>query len=227
MNELLRDVIALMEALIAYRQKPINHELQQMRHRYSMLHLDVLTLIYHFAATSPGNVLEIGPYLGGSTMAAALGVRASARNRKLVSIEPGGKHHHHRLPSKDILRDLKKNLAKQRVADLVTVIDGYSWDPKIVTAVHEQLPARNVGLLLIDADGDAQRDLQLYRDLLLPGCHVVIDDYFGLQDGGKDAITRPQVDALAAAGELQTLGVYGWGSWVGRWCGDAQPPAPA
>src|SRR5678816_2310592 len=103
MNEPLRDVIALMEALIECRQKPINNELQQMRHRYSMLHLDVLTLIYHFAATSAGNVLEIGPYLGGSTMAAALGLRASAQKRKLVSIEPGGKHQHHRLPSKDIL----------------------------------------------------------------------------------------------------------------------------
>jgi hypothetical protein len=70
---------------------------------------------------------------------------------------------------------------------------------------------------MIDADGDAQRDLGLYRDLLVDGCHVVIDDYFGLTPDGKDAVTRPQVDALAAAGELQTLGVYGWGTWVGRW----------
>lgn len=221
MADPLRDCIALMEALIEYRQKPISNQLQPIRHKYSMLHLDVLTLIYYFAASAEGNVLEIGPYLGGSTIAAALGIRTSATNRTFVSVEPGGQHQHHRLPSRDILRDLKKNLAKQRVAELVDVIGGYSWDPTVVSAVHEQIPARSVGLLMIDADGDAQRDLLLYRDLLLPGCNVVIDDYFGLKTGGKDAVTRPQIDALAASGELQTLGVYGWGTWVGRWWGEA------
>jgi len=40
----------------------------------------VLLLIYHFAKVAQGNVLEIGPYIGGSTIAAAFGVRDS-RNR--------------------------------------------------------------------------------------------------------------------------------------------------
>jgi predicted O-methyltransferase YrrM len=220
-RESVHDCVALMEALSAYRQKPISNDLEKLRHNYSMLHLDVLTLIYYFAATGVRNVLEIGPYLGGSTIAAALGVRASGKPRRVVSIEPGGKLNHHRLPSRDILRDLKKNLAKQRVADVVTLIDGYSWDANVVHAVHEQLPMRSVDLLMIDADGDVARDLNLYRDLLADGCNVVIDDYLRLQTEGKDATTRPQVDALAASGELQTLGVYGWGTWIGRWWGYA------
>ncbi|MBA3273307.1 MAG: class I SAM-dependent methyltransferase [Chthoniobacterales bacterium] len=221
MRDSLADSLALMEALIEYRQKPISNDLQQIRRKYSMLHLDVLTLLYYFAATSAGNILEIGPYLGGSTISAALGVRASASSRKLVSVEPGGRHEHHRLPSKDILRDLKKNLAKQRVIDLVTLLAGYSWQQETISEVHAQLPQRSVGLLMIDADGEAKRDLGLYRDLLADGCNVVIDDYVSLKSGGKDLTTRPQVDAFVAAGELQPLGLYGWGTWVGRWWGSS------
>ncbi len=217
MRDSLADCIALMEALIEYRQKPISNDLQQVRHKHSMLHLDVLTLIYYFAATGSDNVLEIGPYLGGSTIAAALGIRASAQPRRIVTVEPGGQHQHHRLPSRDILRDLKKNLTKQKVADLVTVLPGYSWQEETISAVRAQLPAGTVGLFLIDADGDARRDLDLYRDLPADGAYVVIDDYISLKSGGKDLQTRPQVEALVATGELQTLGIYGWGTWVGRW----------
>lgn len=206
-----------MEALIEYRQKPISNQLQQIRHKHSMLHLDVLTLIYYFGATGTGDILEIGPYLGGSTIAAALGVRAAAQPRRIVSIEPGGQHQHHRLSSRDILRDLKKNLTRQGLAEAVEIVAGYSWEEKTIATVHSALRPHSVGLLMIDADGDARRDLELYGDLLATGCYLVIDDYFGLTREGKDLQTRPQVDALIAAGELQTLGVYGWGTWIGRW----------
>ena len=221
MKESLQDAVALMEALIEYRQKPSSNELQQIRHKTSMLHLDVLTLIYYFAATGSGNVLEIGPYLGGSTIAAALGVRAAGHPRAVVTIEPGGRHQHHRLASRDILRDLKKNLAKQRLTESVQVLAGYSWEETTIAAAHAALRPGSVGLFMVDADGEAKRDVELYRDLLAVGCHVVIDDYFGLKNDGKDLTTRPQVDALVAAGELQTLGVYGWGTWIGRWWGTA------
>lgn len=224
MKESLHDAVALMEALIEYRQKPISNQLQQIRHKHSMLHLDVLTLIYYFGATGTGDILEIGPYLGGSTIAAALGVRAARQPRRVISIEPGGKHQHHRLSTRDILRDLKKNLARQGVADAVRVHAGYSWEEKTIAAVHAELAQGSVGLFMIDADGEARRDIDLYRDLLAVGCHLVIDDYFGLNNGGKDLTTRPQVDTLVAAGELQTLGVYGWGTWIGRWWGSAIAP---
>jgi tmRNA-binding protein len=41
--------------------------------------MDVLLLIYHFARYGAGNVLEIGPYVGGSTIAAT-----AKRVRKLL-----------------------------------------------------------------------------------------------------------------------------------------------
>jgi predicted O-methyltransferase YrrM len=220
-KESLHDAVALMEALIEYRQKPITNQLQTVRHKTSMLHLDVLTLIYYLAATGTGDILEIGPYLGGSTIAAGLGARAAARSRAVTTIEPGGKHQHHRLPSRDIVRDLRKNLAKHGLAESVRVLPGYSWEEKTIAATHAMIAPGSIGLFMIDADGDAKRDLELYRDLLADGCHVVIDDYFGLKNDGKDLLTRPQVDALVAVGELQTLGVYGWGTWIGRWWGSS------
>jgi predicted O-methyltransferase YrrM len=216
----MEDCFALMRTLMEYRHQPISSRLREMRHKHSMLHEDVLLLIYHFSKTTTENILEIGPYLGGSTIAAGIGTREAGQQRKIVTVEPGGAYKHPRLPSKDILRDLRKNLAKQGVADLVTVIEGYSGNENTVAAVHETLPARSVGFCIIDADGGVERDIGLYRDLLIKDCPVVIDDYYSPKQAGKTVRIKPQVDALVAAGELETLGFYGWGTWIGRWRGE-------
>jgi predicted O-methyltransferase YrrM len=215
----LKECFALMQTLIEYRHHPINSQLQEIRKRHSMLHLDVLTLIYHFAKTSRGDVLEIGPYLGGSTIVAALGVRESGNPRKIISIELGGKCVHPRLPSKNILRDLRKNLTKRGVVDLITLIEGYSADGKTAAAVRERLRPGGTSLLIIDADGNVKRDVDLYQDLLTEGCWVVIDDYYMPGSESKAVRTRPEVDAFVSTGQLETLGFYGWGTWIGRWHG--------
>ena len=212
-------MLELMQTLVEYRQQPISVRLRELRQKRSMLHEDVLLLIYHLSKVSPGNILEIGPYLGGSTIAAALGVRESGQARKLVTVEPGGAFRHPRLSSRNILKDLRKNLAREEVADLVTIVEGYSGAPASVNAVHQALAKTSVGLFVIDADGAVERDLNLYRDLLVPNCWLVIDDYYEPNPCGKAARTRPQVDNLIAAGKLNPLGLYGWGTWVGRWTG--------
>lgn len=84
MNESISDCLAVMEALIEYRQKPISNDLQKGASRYSMLHLDVLTLLYYFAETGAGEILEIGPYVGGSTIAA----RRSTPSSRTVNCKP-------------------------------------------------------------------------------------------------------------------------------------------
>ena len=53
-----------------------------------MLHVDVLLLIYHFARFGTGNVIEIGPGVGGSTIAAAFGAHQSGTGKEVVTIEP-------------------------------------------------------------------------------------------------------------------------------------------
>src|SRR5262249_59400809 len=88
------DCLDLMHRLMTYRHEPIHSELMKVRDRYSMLHLDVLILIYHFAKICFGAVLEIGAFVGGATIAGAFGVRDSGQNKRLIAIEPGGSVKH-------------------------------------------------------------------------------------------------------------------------------------
>ncbi len=65
--------LELMQRLIEYRyQKALHHQLMKAAD-HSMLGIDVLVLIYHFAKVAEGDILEIGSFVGGSTIAAALG----------------------------------------------------------------------------------------------------------------------------------------------------------
>jgi phosphinothricin acetyltransferase len=213
------DSLSLMYLLMQYRHEAIHSKLLRIRDKYSMLHLDVLILIYHFAKICHGHILEIGACVGGATIAAAFGVRDSGQKKKLIAIEPGGALKHKRLGTRNILRDLERNLAKQDVSELVTLIKGRSFDTAITRAVSMALGPDKIGLLILDADAAKQRDIQCYRDRLVDGCWMVIDDYYGTDSNEKITPSRADVDALSATGLLEPLGFYGWSTWVGRWRG--------
>lgn len=219
--------LALTETLVRGRQLAVAATLRTVGEKHSMLHVDVLILLNHFAQICEGQILEIGPYVGGSTISLALGARASGRQPKRVtSIEPGGELlTHPRLPSADILGDLRRNLVRRGVADLVSIIEAYSGTPETRARLHARFPPGGIGLLFIDADGDAARDLAMCGDLLAPECYLVVDDYCGTSE--KTLPTREQIDALSASGRLVPLGVYGWGTWVGRLARAPQTPDPA
>jgi L-amino acid N-acyltransferase YncA len=213
------DWLNLMHTLMEYRHEPIHSKLLKIRDKYSMLHLDVLILIYHFAKICSGNILEIGAFVGGATIAAAFGVQDSGTRKKLIAIEPGGSVKHKRLGTRNIFRDLERNLARQRVSELVTTIKGRSFDPTTIAAVNEMLGADKVGLLILDADAAKRRDIECYGKKFADGCWMVIDDYYGTDANAKITPSRADVDSLTAAGCLQPLGFYGWSTWVGRWRG--------
>jgi L-amino acid N-acyltransferase YncA/predicted O-methyltransferase YrrM len=215
----LSDSLSLMYLLMQYRHEPIHSKLLKIRDKYSMLHLDVLILIYHFAKICSGNILEIGAFVGGATIAAAFGVRDSGTRKKLIAIEPGGSVKHKRLGTRNIFRDLERNLAKQGVSEMVTLIKGRSFDVATTRAVNIALGPDKIGLLILDADAAKQRDIQCYRDRLADNCWMVIDDYYGADSNAKITPSRADVDALATAGYLEPLGFYGWSTWVGRWRG--------
>lgn len=209
------DCLDLMQTLITYRyQKALHHQLMKAAD-HSMLGGDVLVLLYHFAKIADGDILEIGSFVGGSTIAAGLGARDSGRPRKLISIEPGGPLRDHRMATKDIFRDLKKNLSRAGLLESVTLINGYSFEEKTITSVRGMIGPGQIGLFIFDADANVRRDIDCYGDRFAPDCWVVIDDYISATDKGGP--TRTQVDDLVAAGRLKPLGVYGWGTWVGRW----------
>jgi predicted O-methyltransferase YrrM len=210
----LNQVLELLRTLMEYRSAEVRHRLEKVGRETSMLHMDVLLLIYHFARFGGGNVLEIGPYIGGSTIAAAFGARESGIEKKIITIEAGGSVKHFRLSSRNIIKDLKKNLARFGVAEDVTLINGRSSDEAIISEVRQRLSSREVGLFIFDADNNVRRDLDCYGDLLSDGCWVVVDDYFG---PAKAAPLRAQIDALVSDGQLVLFGYYGWGTWVGQW----------
>jgi predicted O-methyltransferase YrrM len=210
----LNQVLELLRALMEYRSAEVRHRLEKVGREASMLHMDVLLLIYHFARFGAGNVLEIGPYIGGSTIAATFGARESGSEKKIITIEAGGSVKHFRLSSRNIIKDLKKNLARFGVAEDVTLINGRSSDEAIISEVRQHLSSLEVGLFIFDADNNVRRDLDCYGDLLKDGCWLVIDDYFG---PAKAAPLQTQVDALVNDGGLVPFGYYGWGTWVGQW----------
>jgi predicted O-methyltransferase YrrM len=216
-----RDQIAecfeLMQRLIGYRyDKPLHHQLMKAAD-YSMLDIDVLVLIYHMAKVCDGGILEIGSFLGASTVAAGLGVRAAGQEKMFLSIEPGGRLKDHRLASKDIFKDLTKHVSRAGLLDRVTLINASSFDETTITTVKEQFGPGKIGLFIFDADSDVQRDIDCYGDRFAERCWMVIDDY--ISPTYKADPTRTQVDELVAGGRLLPLGLYGWGTWVGRWSG--------
>jgi len=219
------DCLDLMHTVMAYRHEPIHSELMKIRDKYSMLHLDVLILIYHFANLCSGAILEIGSFVGGATIAAAFGIRDSGQKKKLLTIEPGGSVKHKRLGTRNILRDLQRNLAKERVANLVTLIKGQSFKPETISDVRQALGPDQIDLLILDADAAKRRDINCYRDKFADECWIVIDDYYGADSNEKITPSRADVDALVAAGLLKPLGFYGWSTWVGRWRGGAHRQA--
>jgi predicted O-methyltransferase YrrM len=215
-NTDLNNCLALMHTLMDYRPQQIYRRLHTIGANYSMLHTDVLALLYHFAKICSGHVLEIGAFVGGATIAVAFGVQDSMNPKTIVSVEHGGKLEHPTLGSSNILKDLRKNLAKHGVLNMVTVIGARSDDPTTVAKVQAAVGPQQIGLLIIDAGGAIKTDIACYEDRLTSECLVVIDDYFapGLE---KATGIRADVDSLVADGLLIPLGLFGYGTWFGRW----------
>src|SRR3954469_8346607 len=205
----------LMQRLIAYRyDKPLHHQIMKAAD-YSMLSEDVLVLIYHMAKICEGGILEIGSFLGASTVAAGLGVRTSGGAKEFISIEIGGRLKDHKLATKDIFRDLTKHVARAGLSESVTLINASSFDDQTIATVKSRFRMGEVGLFIFDADANVRRDIDCFSSLFADGCWCVIDDYISASE--KAGPTRTQVDELVGEGRLLPMGFYGWGTWVGRW----------
>jgi predicted O-methyltransferase YrrM len=211
------ECLDLMRKLIEYRQqKALHHQLMKAA-ECSMLGLDAIVMLYHCAKFSVGDILEVGSYIGGATIAMAMGVRDSGKEKKIISIERGCRVDHPRVGTKDSFKDLKKNLKRFGFLDQVTLINGRSFDPNTIAMVRQISGPRQIGLFVFDADANIRRDINCYGDRFADRCWIVIDDYLGGAD--KSARLRMQVDELISAGRLEPLGFYGFGTWIGRWLG--------
>jgi predicted O-methyltransferase YrrM len=183
----------------------------------SMLHHETLCLLDFFARRSRRGVLEIGAYMGGGTAVLAQAIKESGRRIPLATIEVGGAHPNRFLPSTDILTDLRTTLADNQLSEHVTVLEGWSNEPSNVSKVREIFGKRRIDLLIIDADGDVDRDFALYRDLLAFNAIIVCDDYSSPLGNPKVATVSSWVDQAVSSGMVREIGVFPWGTWFGEY----------
>jgi predicted O-methyltransferase YrrM len=209
-----RDV--LRQVVDEARSYPDFAEVTAFKACVSMLHRDVLVMMRWLAAATSGAVLEIGPYIGGSTVMLAHGV---APSRPLVVVEAGGASPAHpHIPSDDILADLEITLSLCGVRDRVQLVKSWSFEAGARDAIQAHLGGRGVSLLSIDADGRVAQDFEMCRPFCAPGCIVIIDDYVESDSDRyrKADSIKPWVQDQVARGALIEFGVYGWGTWIGR-----------
>jgi predicted O-methyltransferase YrrM len=201
----------------SYRHDSWWPELQSIR-RMSMLHPETLYLLRCCAARVRNAIVEVGPYIGGSTIALGRGIQVGGAG-PLISVEMGGSYPTHAVPTDDIITDLKRNVEAYGLTGIVHIMEGFTTDPAIDAAVNRVLAGRPIDLLFLDADGNVERDFELYRGRLSRGAILVYDDY--LADGApeKQTTIKAWVDSSVASGLVENLGVYGWGTWVGRYWG--------
>jgi predicted O-methyltransferase YrrM len=184
----------------------------------SMLHEEVLMLLRLFVIASRGAVLEIGSYVGGATTVLAATAK-EFRKGPVISIEPGGAHNHPDIPSADIFSDLVRNVKEAGLSDHVTLLNGFSNDPKVVESVNQARGKKKIDVLIIDADGNIGRDFVTYHNLLRMGAIVVLDDYASTSAPEKAQPVKQWVDQAVSSGTLSPLGVWGWGTWIGIYTG--------
>jgi predicted O-methyltransferase YrrM len=181
--------------------------------RISMIDETTLATLRALAGLARGAALEIGPYMGGSTVAIAGGLPPGGR---LATIEVGGSHvGQPYLPTDDILGSLARNLAEHGLADRVTTIIGKSYDPAARDAVDTWLRGGRIGFFFMDADQYPERNLLHFARDFTPGCIVAIDDYFTEDASDKGRAVHAFVDLLVAEGALREAGVLHC-TWFGR-----------
>jgi predicted O-methyltransferase YrrM len=204
-----------LRAAILFRTNKTYDPIVVQARKFSMLHDDVLFLLAYFAETTEAGILEIGPYVGGSTVAIAAG--NAGRRRAFVTIEAGGSYKEHpHLPSNDILGDLRSNIARFGFEHSVSVVEGWCYKRSVKRRVQEIFGDEKIGLLVIDADGLLEPSLRAYCNFLRDDCVIVIDDYEAAGSALKEELVRPFVLKKVREGIFVEYGVFGWGTWIGR-----------
>lgn len=181
----------------------------------SMLAEPALAELARLAAGCGGPIIELGPYIGGSTCALA-----AAPSGRVITVEIGGANPEHpQLPTDDTVADLNENLRKAGVSGRVTVVEGHFQQNKTLECVRQHLGDARAGLLFVDVTPGTEIAVQLYASLLRPHAVLVIDDYYSEYAVDKARQVKAFVDAAVASGITEEIGVFGWGTWFGRLAG--------
>ena len=164
-----QSAVELSLAAVKYRHTPIYQFFIELNQRIAMLHPDVLALLHYIGANATFPILELGPYIGGSTIAMAKGIASGDRSLKITTVEKGEGYVHEKLTTTDIITSLRDNLLRHEVEDRVNIVVGHSRDQAIVQQVAEHAKTTKFGCMVMDADGRVDDDLRCYGSLLRNG----------------------------------------------------------
>jgi len=185
--------------------------------QFSMLGAETLLMCRGYALAARSGILEIGAYIGGSTVALGMGLDAAGR-KPMVTIDCGGSFENQPyLPSKDIHADWRKNCAKCGLPGISTLIDGWAHEEATINAAKAAAGNARFDLLFIDADGEVTRVLENFADRLTDDCLLIVDDYFNVLGGQEkvDVVAR-QVNQLLAEGIIEQYVLTPFSTWFGR-----------
>lgn len=190
---------------------------------FSMLGNETLLLMAILAKITRGSILEIGPYVGGSTAALGLGIRNRSRIRNseniILSIEKGGAYPYpeHIIATDDIVRGFKRTISKEQLEDIVTLCIGYSNDIDIIKKVENKFNGKQISILFVDADGNLKRDLEIYGRYLKRGSILIVDDFVSENPAAilKAQEIYPIIMKLEESKQLTRIGVFPWGTYFG------------
>jgi predicted O-methyltransferase YrrM len=181
----------------------------------SMLGAPTIDKLTELAGQARGPIVELGPYVGGSSIALAAGSRYG-----VVSVEIGGSNpRDDHLSSTDILADLRRNLSEAGVAQTVQVVPGHFRAAATFAAVERALAGRPAGMLVVDLEPGGELALSLYSRLITDDAFVVVDDYRSDIVISKALATKTFIDAAVADGVLREIGLLEWGTWFGQLSG--------
>jgi predicted O-methyltransferase YrrM len=198
--------------------RPNSEFIDQMKQR-SMLHHETLALFDFFARRARHGILEIGAYIGGGSATIARALNDASSDVPFVTIEVGGSSPTQPyLPSDDIIADWTKTLSDHGLRERVHLVQGWSNLPETISAVRHILGPTGIDLFIFDADGEVDRNFIIYRDLLVPGCIIVLDDYVAREatdPSNKEELVQLWVDEAKRSGIVKEFGVFQWGTWFG------------
>lgn len=188
----------------------------------SMLGTETLLMLRAYALEARGAILEIGPYVGGSTIALLTGVAASGP-KTVVSIDCGGAYlDHPTMPSADIHADWHANLAAEGFAGRAHLSKGFANSQATAVDAVAALGGAQIGLLFIDANGFVWQNLRFLIEHVADDCLLVCDDVANLMEPDdpdqnvKFGHTRQSLADGVAAGVIEHYGTFMWGTWFGR-----------
>ena len=108
----------------SYQRDPWWPELQSLR-RISMLHYETLYLLRSLAARTKDAIVEVGPYIGGSTI--ATWPRHPDRRRRALDLGRDGRLIPRcTVPTDNIITDLKSNVEAYGLAESVHILEGFT-----------------------------------------------------------------------------------------------------